>query len=131
MSKGFQKGARLWQRLYRGTIATLLTSSSILSQSWLTQTAQAQTPGYCWLSNEAIAQKQNLLVGVLQGNSDAENRYKALTKEHAEFLRKCRERTWPNVQAILATFVPLRCPQRSNRRNFRPLGEPRLQPSQR
>jgi hypothetical protein len=106
MSKGFQKGARLWQRLYRGTVATLLTSSSLISQCWLTESVQAQTPGYCWLSNEAIAQKQNLLVGVLKGNSDSENRYKALVKEHAEFMQKCRERTWPNVQAIWIRLYP-------------------------
>ena len=106
MSNGFQKRTQQWQRLYRGTIAALLTSSSLVTQCWLTQTAQAQTLAYCWLSNEAIAQKQNFLVGTLKGNSDSENRYKALIKQHAESLRQCRERTWPNVQAIWLRLYP-------------------------
>src|SRR4028118_807164 len=106
MSNGFLKGTRQWQRLYRSTIAALLTSSSLVTQCWLTQTAQAQTLGYCWLSNDAIAQKQNFLVGTLKGNSDSENRYKAILRQHAEFLRQCRERTWPNTQAIWLRLYP-------------------------
>ncbi|MDP8963316.1 MAG: family 10 glycosylhydrolase [Cyanobacteriota bacterium] len=106
MSNGFLKGARQWQRLYRSTIAVLLTSSSLVTQCWLTQTAQAQTLGYCWLSNDAIAQKQNFLVGTLKGNSDSENRYQALLKQHAEFLQQCRARTWPNIQQIWLRLYP-------------------------
>ncbi len=106
MSNGFQKRTKQWQRLYRGTITALLTSSSLVTQCCLTQPIQAQTLGYCWLSNEAIAQKQNFLIGTLKGNSDSENRYKALLKQHAEILRQCRERTWPNVQAIWLRLYP-------------------------
>ncbi len=100
------KGAQKWQRLYRSMVTALLTSSSLASQCWFVQTAQAQTPGYCWLPNEAIAQKQTLLIGTIKGDSDSENRYRALIKQHAEFLRQCRERTWPNVQAIWLRLYP-------------------------
>jgi hypothetical protein len=106
MSNGFMKGAQKWQRLYRSMVTALLTSSSVASQCWFVQTAQAQTPGYCWLPNEAIAQKQTLLIGTIKGDSDSENRYRALIKQHAEFLRQCRERTWPNVQAIWLRLYP-------------------------
>ena len=106
MSNGFLKGAQKWQRLYRSMVTALLTSSSLASQCWFVQTAQAQTPGYCWLPNEAIAQKQTLLIGTIKGDSDSENRYRALIKQHAEFLRQCRERTWPNVQAIWLRLYP-------------------------
>src|SRR5919199_2189578 len=106
MSNGFLKGARHWRRLYRSTIAVLLTSSSLITQCWLTQTAQAQTLEYCWLSNEAIAQKQNFLIDALKGNSDSENRYKALLQQHAELLQQCRARTWPNTQAIWLRLYP-------------------------
>ncbi len=100
------KGAQKWQRLYRSMVTALLTSSSLASQCWFVQTAQAQTPGYCWLPNEAIAQKQTLLIGTIKGDSDSENRYRALIKQHAEFLRQCRERTWPNTQAIWLRLYP-------------------------
>jgi hypothetical protein len=106
MSNGFLKGAQKWQRLYRSMVTALLTSSSLASQCWFVQTAQAQTPGYCWLPNEAIAQKQTLLIGTLKGDSDSETRYKAILRQHAEFLRQCRERTWPNTQAIWLRLYP-------------------------
>jgi hypothetical protein len=106
MSNGFMRGTRQRQRLYRSAIAVLLTSSSLISQCWLPQKAQAQTTAYCWLTKEAIAQKENLLIGVLKGNSDSENRYKMLLKQHADALRQCRSRTWPNTQSIWLRLYP-------------------------
>jgi len=106
MSNGFLKGTRQWQRLYRSVICALLTSSSLVSQCWLTQTAQAQTTAYCQFTNEAIAQKENLLISALKGNSDSEQRYKAILKQHADVLRQCRERTWPNTQAVWLRLYP-------------------------
>ena len=106
MSKDFLKGAQPKQRLYRSAITALLTSSSIISQCWFPSTAQAQTTAYCWLSKEAIAQKENLLIGSLKGNSDSANRYRAIIREHADYLRQCRERTWPNVQAVWLRLYP-------------------------
>ena len=106
MSNGFLKGARQKQPIYRSLVAALLTSSSLLSQCWLLQTAQAQTTAYCWISNEAIAQKENLLIDALKGNSDSERRYKVLVKEHADYMRQCRSRTWPNTQAIWLRLYP-------------------------
>ncbi len=106
MSNGFLKRARQKRRLYRSSIATLLTSSSLVSQLWLLPTAQAQTTEYCWISNDASSQKENLLVGALKGNSDSEKRYKTLIKEHGEYLQRCRSRTWPNTQAIWLRLYP-------------------------
>lgn len=106
MFNGFLNKTRQWQRLHRGVMATLLTSSSLVSQFGLIQSAQAQTLGYCWLPNDAIAQKQNFLIGSLKGNSDSANSYKALLRQHGEMLRQCRERTWPNIQAIWLRLYP-------------------------
>jgi hypothetical protein len=100
MSKGFFRRARQRQRLYRTAVATLWTSSCLVSQGWLTQAAQAQFPAYCQISNTAIAQKESLRVGALKGNSDSDKSYKALVKQHADYLRQCRSRTWPQTQAI-------------------------------
>lgn len=106
MSNGFRRGTRHRERLHRSVVAALLTSSSIISQCWFPQEAQAQTTAYCWLTKEAIAQKENLLIGVLKGNTDSENRYKTLVKQHADALRQCRSRTWPNTQAIWLRLYP-------------------------
>lgn len=106
MFNGFRKGAQKWQRLYRRSVCALLTSSSLVSQCALPLTAQAQTTAYCWLARDAIAQKENLLIGALKGNSDSLRSYQALIKQHAEYLRQCRDRTWPNVQAIWLRLYP-------------------------
>jgi hypothetical protein len=75
------------------------------------QKVQAQTTAYCQLPNEAISQKENLRIGALKGNSDSEKRYKALVKQHADYLRQCRSRTWPNNQSIWLRLYP--CDARS------------------
>ncbi len=106
MSNSFLKGAQHWQRLYRSTVAALLTSSSLLSQVWLPQPAQAQTLAYCQFPKEAIAEKENLRAGALKGDRDSDNRYKALIRQHADYLRQCRSRTWPNDQAIWLRLYP-------------------------
>jgi hypothetical protein len=106
MSKGFMKGVRQRQRIYRSAIAALLTSSSLVSQFGLPLTAQAQPAAYCWLSNQEITQKENLLIGALKGNSDSQKRYQALVKQHANYMQQCRARTWPNTQAIWLRLYP-------------------------
>ena len=82
-----------------------------MSQCGLMQKVQAQTTAYCQLPNEAISQKENLRIGALKGNSDSEKRYKALVKQHADYLRQCRSRTWPNNQSIWLRLYP--CDARS------------------
>jgi hypothetical protein len=105
MSNGFLKRAQQ-RRLYHSLVAALLTSSSLISQSLLMQTAQAQTTASCQLSNDAIAQKENFRVAALKGNSDAQKRYQDLVKQHSDALRQCRSRTWPKTQAIWLRLYP-------------------------
>ena len=111
MSNSSLQRARQWRRLHRRLVVALLTSSSLVSQCWLMQTAQAQTTAYCQLPNEAITQKENLRIGALKGNTDSDKRYKALVKQHADYLRQCRSRTWPNTQSIWLRLYP--CDARS------------------
>ena len=106
MYKGLMKGARQRQRIYRSAIAALLTSSSLVSQCGFPLTAQAQPAAYCWLSNQEMSQKENLLIGALKGNSDSLKRYQALVRQHANYLQQCRARTWPNTQAIWLRLYP-------------------------
>ncbi len=86
--------------LHHALAALLWSSSSLVSQGWLAQTARAQTAAYCQFTKEAIAQKESLRLGALKGNSDDNNRYKALLKQHADYLKQCRARTWPENQAV-------------------------------
>ncbi|MBW4622389.1 MAG: family 10 glycosylhydrolase [Cyanosarcina radialis HA8281-LM2] len=79
---------------------SILTSSALLGQSLMTQPALAQTAAYCQFTKDTILEKQSLLKGSLKGESDNREKYKKLVRKHAEFLQKCRARTWPNNQAI-------------------------------
>ena len=106
MSISFRKKAQQWQRLYRRLVCAFLTTSSLVSQCGLSLAAQAQTTAYCWIPKEASVQKENLLIGALKGNLDSQNRYKAIIKQHSDYLRQCRDRTWPNNQAIWLRLYP-------------------------
>lgn len=90
----------------RSLVAALLISSSVVSQLGSIPNAQAQTTAYCKLTNEAIAQKETLRIGALKGNTDSANRYQALVKQHADEVRRCRSRTWPNDQAVWLRLYP-------------------------
>lgn len=90
-----------WQRL----IAAVVTSSLVSSNFW-SYPAQAQVTAYCQLPEAARQEKEILLQSALKGNQDAQNRYQELLNRHAQQLQECRNRTWPQVQAIWLRLYP-------------------------
>jgi hypothetical protein len=90
-----------WQRL----IAAVVTSS-LVSSNFCSHPAQAQVTAYCQLSEAARQEKEILLQSALKGNQDAQNRYQELLNRHAQQLQECRNRTWPQVQAIWLRLYP-------------------------
>ena len=89
----------------RRLIAAVLTSS-LVSQLFWSHPVRAQTTAYCQLPAAATQDKETLLQSALKGNNDAQNGYKALLTQHAEQLRECRSRTWPQTQAIWLRLYP-------------------------
>lgn len=89
----------------RRLFAAVLTSS-LVSQPFWSYPAQAQTTAYCQLSAAAKQEKETLLQSALKGNKNAQNGYKALLNKHAEQVRQCRSRTWPQTQAIWLRLYP-------------------------
>ncbi|MGI0485925.1 hypothetical protein ACN4EK_10845 [Pantanalinema rosaneae CENA516] len=86
-------------------VATLL--MGLLASGWVSSTAaQAQGTPYCQQLTQAIAQKETLRKSAVQGNKDAQAKYKALLTKHAEALRQCRSRNWPQNQAIWIRLYP-------------------------
>lgn len=101
------KWARNRQHWYRGAIAAILSSSSLLNQCLALKPAYAaDTTANCWFPEEAIAQKENLRQSALKGNSDSQNGYKELVKKHGERLRQCRSNSWPRIQSIWLRLYP-------------------------
>ena len=69
--------------------------------------AQAQAfPAYCQQAVTAIAQKDKLRQDAFKGNKDAQKKYKTLLAQHGDRLKKCRNQTWPQNQAIWIRLYP-------------------------
>ncbi|MCL6434832.1 MAG: family 10 glycosylhydrolase [Leptolyngbyaceae cyanobacterium HOT.MB2.61] len=71
-----------------------------------TMPAQAQISPYCQQTPEAIAQKDRLRQATLKGDKNAQKNYMAMLRKHAEGLRKCRQNTWTQDQAIWIRLYP-------------------------
>jgi len=93
-------------RWIRNLISGLVLSGSLASQCWFAQPAAAQTTSYCRLTPNAASQKESLRQAALKGDSNAKNRYQEILKQHANILRQCRSRTWPQTQAIWVRLYP-------------------------
>lgn len=61
---------------------------------------------FCHLSQEAIAQKETVRLAALKGDSGAQKKYRALVREHAERLQRCRAKAWPQDLAIWIRLYP-------------------------
>ena len=93
-STTLQSALNRWHRLAIATLAVLL------AQEFTIFPAQAQSTPYCQQTSEAIAQKETLRLAAFRGDRDASKRYKTLIAQHADRLKRCRNKTWPQNQAI-------------------------------
>jgi Glycosyl hydrolase-like 10 len=91
-----------WQRL----LATAIFTSSLLFPIVRNQSAGAQLTEYCQVSLEAAQEKENLRLSALKGNQEAKNRYQQLLQQHIKTLQECRNRNWPQIQAIWLRLYP-------------------------
>ncbi len=90
-----------WQRLFTATLTSCLISANFWSYP-----AQAQVRAYCQLPEAVRQEKESLLQSALQGNQAAEKRYREILKSHTAQLWECRNRTWPQIQAIWLRLYP-------------------------
>jgi len=105
MPNSVVKRAPCQEHFYRCAIAALLTTFS--SSFWLgSQPVKAETGDYCHFTAEAVAEKENLRQKSVKGNADAQKNYKQILKAHSEELNRCREKTWPQVQALWLRVYP-------------------------
>ncbi|QKD82899.1 family 10 glycosylhydrolase [Thermoleptolyngbya sichuanensis A183] len=93
-----------WRGVAKLLVAVLLTGSQWgLAGS---RVAEAQIQPYCNFSAEDITQKQTFLVGALQGDRNAGNRYRNLIEQHGDRLRRCRRESWLKNQAVWLRLYP-------------------------
>ncbi len=90
-----------WQRLL-----TVILTTSLIGANFSISTVEAQVTASCQLSEAAKQEKGSLLRSSLQGDRAAGDRYKEFLARHGESLGQCRNRTWPQIQAIWLRLYP-------------------------
>ncbi|MDJ0797791.1 MAG: family 10 glycosylhydrolase [Calothrix sp. MO_167.B12] len=95
------KSTLFWRRLLVATFTSVWLFPKIGIEP-----AQAQLNQYCHISSAAVKAKERLRLGAVQGNQEMQNRYRQLVQQHAQAVRECRDRTWPQVQAIWLRLYP-------------------------
>ena len=90
---------------WRCLFASVFTSSLLLSY-FGSQPVQAQVTEYCQLSPAAAKAKEDLRLSALKGDQNAQKRYQQMVKEHGQELQNCRDRTWPETQALWLRLYP-------------------------
>jgi len=93
--------------LLRFLILAILTTSLLVGTTGsLSPVTAAQSNNYCRFDDRAIAQKDQLRNQVFNGDTNAEPEYQSLIQRHGEQLVECRNRTWPQTQAIWLRLYP-------------------------
>ncbi|AFY69940.1 protein of unknown function DUF187 [Thalassoporum mexicanum PCC 7367] len=99
---------------FKPTLAAIAFVSVLLINSagqFFSPTAQALSPNqlgaFCQLNPDQAAQKRELLQrAIANGDPAAEQQYQALVKQHAQYLKQCRNQNWPQTQAIWLRLYP-------------------------
>ncbi|MEG4941102.1 family 10 glycosylhydrolase [Microcoleus sp. F4-D5] len=97
------------QRRFFSAVTAVLTSSFISQLVWPfigNQPALAQTSAYCQLSQEQVNQKEDLRRAALSGKRESQQAYFAVLNKHAREIAECRQKTWPETQAIWLRLYP-------------------------
>jgi hypothetical protein len=95
-------------RRVRRTVLLSLVSLAMVASSWVgtASPSVAQSSAYCKLSEREVAEKEQLRQLAFQGDRQAQDRYRTLVSQHAQQLRDCRTRTWPQEQALWVRLYP-------------------------
>ncbi|WP_088242680.1 family 10 glycosylhydrolase [Calothrix rhizosoleniae] len=97
----YLKSILFWRGLFVGTFTTLWLFPNINIKP-----AQAQVNQYCHISSAAVKAKERLRLAARKGNPEVQNRYRQLVQQHAQAVRECRNRNWPQVQALWLRLYP-------------------------
>lgn len=97
------------QRRFLNVVSAVFTSSFISQFIWLfveNQPVVAQTSAYCQLSKEQVNQKEDLRRAALSGKPESQQAYFAILNKHTRESAECRQKTWPQTQAVWLRLYP-------------------------
>ncbi|NET35097.1 MAG: family 10 glycosylhydrolase, partial [Cyanothece sp. SIO1E1] len=98
--------SKKYRQRFTASFSAAFLAISGLGVGLLDRPAQAQTNAYCHLSADAVNQKETLRRAAFQGDAQAKKRYQNLVVQHRNQVRQCRDRTWPQQQAIWLRLYP-------------------------
>ena len=84
----------------------VLLASTVTGIGAQQQAATAAPGAYCQFSKEDLAEKKRLRLAALEGDDRDRDRYQAIVKKHADQLKACRRKNWPQTQAIWLRLYP-------------------------
>ena len=90
-------------RLISGVLTGAL---AFFSQGILTPSAEAAVNRFCQLSQADVDTKETLRVAASQGDAAAQQQYQTLLQAHISEVHSCRDRQWPENQAIWLRLYP-------------------------
>ncbi|HIK33220.1 MAG TPA: family 10 glycosylhydrolase [Oscillatoriales cyanobacterium M59_W2019_021] len=98
---GRQRCARFSQRL-----TALAIGSSFLGLTWAASPSQAQIGRSCQIDAREVTEKETLRKAAFGGDAAALDDYQEMLDRHATLVNECRDRTWPQTQAIWLRLYP-------------------------
>lgn len=101
----FDQRRLLLPRLKVWSVAAIAVAGLMVPLVVLPAQSASFTP-YCQQTPDAIAQKEKLRRDAINGNKDAQRKYKTLLAQHGDRLKQCRNQTWPQNQAIWIRLYP-------------------------
>lgn len=93
----------------RRFLSAVLTSSFVSQLIWPfieNKPAIAQTSAYCQLAKEQVNQKEDLRRAALSGKPESQQAYFAVLNKHAREIAECRQKNWPQIQAVWLRLYP-------------------------
>ncbi|RMH76085.1 MAG: hypothetical protein D6680_09440 [Cyanobacteria bacterium J007] len=93
-----------WRSLY-GALAGLLMSTSLIPPAF-SQVSNAQGGPTCQATAEQIAEKDRLRQAALSSDETARQAYQAFLEAEGKRLDECRNKTWPQDQALWLRLYP-------------------------
>ncbi|MGB3299996.1 MAG: family 10 glycosylhydrolase [Phormidesmis sp.] len=93
-----------WRRIVQSTVVPGL--MVLLAQGISAKPAQAEVNRFCQLSSADVEQKESLRLAGQQGDRAAQQQYESLRQQHSDEVESCRQKTWPQNQAIWLRLYP-------------------------
>ncbi len=100
----YKSNRKRWNKVVQKAVLPGLLA--VLAQGISSMPAQAEVNRFCQLSQADVESKESLRVAGQQGDRTAQQQYEQLRRQHSDEVKGCRQKTWPQNQAIWLRLYP-------------------------